>query len=105
MKIAITTAALILASSLAAAEDFTYERQWASEDLAAETSTLGFRSSDPSPSSGDTIISLHEFYRGNPDVEVLPEGYRRHDAGNARRYCPTGYDHIARDNPDLSPIC
>lgn len=105
MKIAFTTAALVLASSLATAGDFAYERQWASEDLASEVSSLVFRATDPAPSMGNTVISLHESYRGNPDTEVLPEGFRQQYPGSSRTYCTTGYDRIAQGNPDLSTIC
>ncbi|RTZ73249.1 MAG: hypothetical protein DSZ00_00715 [Gammaproteobacteria bacterium] len=105
MRTAIAITALTLVSSLAIAEDFTYERQWASEDLASETSTLGFRASDPVASMGTTVISLHEVYRGNPDVETIPEDFRQENAGASKSYCNTGYDRIAQANPDLSPNC
>lgn len=103
MKTLIAVTALTLAAGLANAGDFAYERQIGSPDVSSELSTLQFRATDPAPSAVQPVISLHRFYAGNPDVEVLPEDYR--ESKHSVTYCNSSYDRIAMDNPDLSPNC
>jgi len=106
MRTMITITALTLVSSLAIAEDFTYERQWASEDLASELSILSFRDDDPAPSGSSFLTTLEMAYHGNPDVQILPPGYREpHRTASANFCVNSGYELLARDNPDMTGNC
>ncbi len=101
MKALITLPVLGLIANLAVAGDFAYERQIGSEDLAAETSTLHYRSTDPTPSVVQPAISLHQIYRGNPDDETVPEGFQAVTPKGLEAYRESGYDRLVRENPDL----
>ncbi len=106
MRTMIAITALTLISSLAVAEEFTYERQWASEDLASETSTLSFRDTDPASSGNGFLTTLETAFRDNPDVQILPPGYREpHRSAQARFCINSGYELLARDNPDMTGNC
>ncbi|HHH13700.1 MAG TPA: hypothetical protein ENJ98_05640 [Thiolapillus brandeum] len=101
MKTLITLSALGLIANLAVAGDFAYELQINSEDLASETSTLHYRSTNPAPSVVQPVISLHEIYRGNPDTETVPEGFQHSISGKMEALRESGYDILVRENPDL----
>jgi len=70
MRTLITVSALALMSNLAVAENFAHEQQISSPDLDANIQNLDFRSSDPQASAQGVRVSLNDFYRGNPDVEM-----------------------------------
>ncbi|WP_456372350.1 hypothetical protein [Thiolapillus sp.] len=100
MKTIIAVSAFFLASNMAFAETFAYERQLASEDLDPNIPSLSEGISNPGASAVPVITSLQQVYRGNPDVEVGPVepdslGMQRHDS------IRTAYDMLIENNPDL----
>ncbi len=100
MKTIIAVSALFLASNMAIAETFTYERQIASEDLDPNIPSLSEGISNPMPSRVQKLTSLQEVYRGNPDVDtgsLEEESIRmgRHE------HIYTAYDMLVEENPDL----
>jgi hypothetical protein len=100
MKTIITVSALLLASNMAFAETFAYERQLASEDLNPNIPSLSEGISNPTSSGVPVTTSLQHVYRGNQDVEVDPVepdslGTQRHDS------IYTAYDMLIESNPDL----
>ncbi len=100
MKTLIAVSALFLASNMAFAETFAYERQIASQDLDPNIPSLSEGISNPMPSRAPTLTSLQEVYRGNPDVDtdsVEPDSIRmdRHEL------IYTAYDMLVESNPDL----
>lgn len=100
MKTLITLTALALATGIASAQDFAYERQIGSPDVSAQP----FHATDPMPSQGKIAVSLEHVYRGNPDVETLPADYREQPSRTAA-FCNSSYDRIALGNSDLYGTC
>ena len=100
MKILITLSALALASNVALAETFEYERQIGSQDLDPTVNTESSGVKDPAMSNSDFRISLDDWYRGNPDVEHVPHQY---DGVEIKKQGDmfTSYDAWSRNNPDL----
>ncbi len=102
MRTLITISALALLSNLAVADNFNYEQQIASPDLDPNIRSLDFNGSGLQASSRDVRVSLHDFYRGNPDVANVPYD---HDGIVIRGSMSfTAYDELSRQNPDLGGV-
>ncbi len=100
MKTLIAVSALFLASNMAFAETFAYERQVASQDLDPNIPSLSEGISNPVPSKVQPPKSLQAVYDGNPDVdtgslEPASIGMDRHEV------IYTAYDRLIEGNPDL----
>ena len=101
MRTLITVAALTLVSNLAIAENFNYEQQIASPDLNSNVQSLDFNSSGMA-SAGDVRVSLHDYYRGNPDVAHVPYNHDGMVIRGPMHF--TAYDELSQQNPDLGGV-
>ncbi len=98
MRTLITVSALALVSSLAIAENFSYEQQIASPDL----SNQSFSSSGHQATSGGVRVSLDDYYRGNPDVTHVPYNHDGIVITGPMQF--TAYDELSQQNPDLGGV-
>ena len=100
MKTIITLSAMSLISNTALAGAFEHEARIGSPDLVFSIHTSD-SVHNPEVSNSPVRISLHDWYRGNPDVENLPYNHEGVELKFQNDFIG-GYEVLSRDNPDLA---